>query len=90
MANAAVASWTACIKELQKLVDNSTTAPDAAQFTERMTQLEQLSCSPLPPAAWKTLVDKLQVLLPLSDSCGWLEGLFGPSASQQMLCSIKA
>lgn len=60
MANAVVASWAACIKELQRLVD----APSVAQSDGNavLKLVEQLDNQPpLPHAACKRLVQDLQV-----------------------------
>lgn len=59
MANAAVASSTACIKEVQKLVDDPCRAPDAAQ--QAIDKVFMQSESPMPNAAWKKLVNDAQV-----------------------------
>ena len=61
MANAAVASWSACIKELQQLAAGSATSPDAAQLA--VDRLDKDKQSPLPSAAWKKLVRNVKVLL---------------------------
>jgi hypothetical protein len=39
MANAAVAAWAACIRDLQKLVDGSLPVPNTAQVVERVNKL---------------------------------------------------
>lgn len=62
MANAAVAAWTACIKDLQKLVGGSCPVPTTAQVVERMTEMAGDPNTPLPNAAWKELVHEIQVL----------------------------
>jgi hypothetical protein len=64
MANAVVASWTACIKGLQQLTnrasdtDASAAAVDAIR--QRMETLNQQP--PLPNAIWKKLVQDVQVM----------------------------
>ena len=60
MANAAVASWTACVKELQELA----AAPSVAQrdgdaVLQRVEKLQDQP--PLPHAAWKRLAQDVQV-----------------------------
>jgi hypothetical protein len=60
MANAAAASWAACIKELQKLVDDPSTSPDTAQ--RAVDKLDQDIAAPLPNAAWKKLVRDVKVM----------------------------
>lgn len=62
MANAAVAAWTACIRDLQKLVGGSRPVPDTAQIAERVTELAGDPNAPLPNAAGKKLVHDAQVL----------------------------
>ncbi len=59
MANAAVASWTACIKELQQLLDAPSTAYDAAD--RAMDKIKLSSDAPMPHAAFKKLVHDVQV-----------------------------
>lgn len=61
MANAAVASWTACIKELRHLADTAGAVQDDAihAFRQRVDKLEQQP--PLPKATWKRLVQDAQV-----------------------------
>jgi hypothetical protein len=65
MANAVVASWKACIKELQDAVNTDwqdlyeVEAGILRAFVERVRQLEQQP--PLPHAAWKRLVQDVQV-----------------------------
>jgi hypothetical protein len=61
MANAAVAGWTACIKELQQQLGATgpVRADDFSAFSKRVTALEQQL--PLPHAAWKRLVQDVQV-----------------------------
>lgn len=61
MANAAVASWTACIKELQKLVVDPSTSHDTADLA--VGKLDKDKEIPLPNAAWKKLVRDVKVLL---------------------------
>jgi hypothetical protein len=68
MSNATVASWTACIKELQRLVN--TAAAGAADDDLRKAgiamgrNLEKLTRQPpLPHAAWKRLVQDVQVIM---------------------------
>lgn len=66
MANAVVASWKECIKELQMAVDTDwqdVIPADAADalgaFVQRVQMLKQQL--PLPHAAWKRLVQDVQV-----------------------------
>jgi hypothetical protein len=61
MANAAVVAWTACIKELQQLVDDPCRGPESAKLA--VEKLENNPGSPLPNVAWKRLVHDVQVLL---------------------------
>jgi hypothetical protein len=68
MANAAVAAWTACIRDLQKLVDGSTPAPNTAQVVERVNKLAGDLETPLPNAAWKKTVHEIQVCQPINQS----------------------
>jgi hypothetical protein len=60
MANAVVASWTACVRELEQLLDTADAAEaDVSKLFQRADKLgEQLS---LPHAAWKKLVHDVQV-----------------------------
>jgi hypothetical protein len=62
MANAAVASWTACIKELQQLIANPGASPDAAQLA--VDKLDKDKQSPLPNAAWKKLEGAVTFKIP--------------------------
>jgi hypothetical protein len=75
MARAAVAAWVACISDLQQLFDgvfapgapDSTPAANSAAthiFVHSLTQLQRHS--PLPHAAWKKLVEEVQVMCPCS------------------------
>jgi hypothetical protein len=71
MAKAAVSAWTACIKDLQQLVDsapgvpgNTYTLPDQDcplqnKIARCVKKLHQQP--PLPHAAWKKLVQDVQV-----------------------------
>lgn len=60
MSKAVVASWMACIKELQKLVTASAADAGATEaFRQRLQQLD--GQPPLPHAAWKKLVQDVQV-----------------------------
>jgi hypothetical protein len=60
MANAVVASWTACIKELQQL----TAGTAQAHPLNTACMLDKLHQQPLlPHAAWKKLVQDVQVKL---------------------------
>lgn len=68
MANAAVAAWTACIRDLQKLVDGSLPVPNTAQVVERVNKLAGDPETPLPNAAWKKLVHEIQVCRPINHS----------------------
>ena len=62
MANAVVASWTACIKELQRLTDRVGDA-DAAAVAGLRQRLENIQQQPpLPNAVWKKLVQDVQVM----------------------------
>jgi hypothetical protein len=67
MANAVVASWTACIKELQRMIDTAGEAGDSAAlvkvFRLRMEAITQQP--PLPNAVWKKLVHDVQVTYPM-------------------------
>lgn len=60
MANAVVASWTACVRELQQMLDTADFAEaDVSKLFQRANKLgDQLS---LPHAAWKKLVHDVQV-----------------------------
>jgi hypothetical protein len=60
MANAVVASWTACVRELQQMLDTADAAEaDVSKLFQRADKLgDQLS---LPHAAWKKLVHDVQV-----------------------------
>jgi hypothetical protein len=65
MANAAVATWTKSIKEIQSLIDARSTAPDTKlKLTEwRMKHgLADTDVLLLPSAAWKKLVQDAQVM----------------------------
>lgn len=79
MAKAVVAAWSACIKELQQLVaeassqgfTSSTHAANRFQsFIQRMSKLNPQQ--PLSHAAWKKLVQDVQVV------CILVERLKGP------------
>ena len=64
MANAVVAAWTACIKELQQVVEATgavTPAHTAAAhgLVQRLHKLE--AQQPLPHTAWKKLAQEVQV-----------------------------
>lgn len=71
MANAVVASWTACVKELQRLVEAAAAAgpcrvyegqPYWADLKPYQRCVDKLDTqSPLPHAAWKRLVQEVQV-----------------------------
>ena len=60
MANAVVASWTACVRELQQMLDTADFAEaDVSKLFQHADKLgDQLS---LPHAAWKKLVHDVQV-----------------------------
>jgi hypothetical protein len=60
MANAAVASWTTCIKKLQQLVKDPLTDPESTKAL--VDKLGLLQNAPLPNTAWKKLVHDVQVL----------------------------
>jgi hypothetical protein len=61
MSKACIAAWTACIKELQGLANTAVAdQPDAVfQAMQHVEQLDQQQ--PLPHAAWKRLVQDVQV-----------------------------
>jgi hypothetical protein len=61
MANAAVSLWMACIKDLQNLVIAAGAAPASAvkAMLKCLNKLEHQP--PLPHAAWKKLVQDVQV-----------------------------
>jgi hypothetical protein len=63
MASAVVASWSACIKDLQQLIDRAAEPPagEGAALTRRIQNL--FLPPPLPNAAWKKLVQDVQVML---------------------------
>jgi hypothetical protein len=63
MANAVVASWTACINELQQLIDDTADAAEADAIQLCLLQrINKLKKQPsLPHAAWKRLVQDMQV-----------------------------
>jgi hypothetical protein len=72
MANSVVASWTVCIKELQRLMDAAdATDPPAAEveaFTKRIDKLQKQP--PMPHAAWKKLVQDAKVMHAGADGGG--------------------
>lgn len=60
MANAVVAEWTACIKELQQIVDAAAAAQlDGGTLAQHLEKLEEHAS--MPHAAWKRLVQDVQV-----------------------------
>ena len=60
MANAVVAEWTACIKELQQIVDAAAAAQlDGETLAQHLEKLEEHAS--MPHAAWKRLVQNVQV-----------------------------
>jgi hypothetical protein len=78
MASAAVASWTAFIKDLQKCVFGDPTAPGSAKLIERMDkEVQSLSQTfpgaSVPSAAWKKLVRDVQVQSYNSQGCGGMD-----------------
>jgi hypothetical protein len=81
MANAAVASWTACVKELQQLMSSTPAAQSrfSVACTQRLQQLSQQP--PLPHAAWKKLAQDVQVKCAAVQCVpGWWRVGFGGSA----------
>jgi hypothetical protein len=62
MANAAVAAWKACIKEMQGYVANTAAAPDMPHVVQSFDKLAGDADAPLPNAAWKKLVHDAQVV----------------------------
>jgi hypothetical protein len=65
MSNAAVATWTKAIHEVQKILDTPSTAPSTKQaHTGLQCKLGLMDAdgSLLPSAAWKKLVQDVQVM----------------------------
>jgi hypothetical protein len=90
MAKASVAAWSACIKELQQLVaeassqgfTRSTHAADRFQsFVQRISKVNPQQ--PLSHAAWKKLVQDVQVVWP------FVERLKGPEPSGTECCGAS-
>lgn len=62
MANAAAASWTACIKALHQLTDRAGNADVSAAVDAVRQHMDKLTLQPpLPNAVWKKLVQDVQV-----------------------------
>jgi hypothetical protein len=61
MSNAWVAAWTACIKELLRLVNTASVAQAEVQAFDRVVAELSKQPQPLPHAVWKKLVQDVQV-----------------------------
>jgi hypothetical protein len=68
MANAAVAAWKACIKELQGYVDDPLTAPAMSCVAAFIDKLAGEPEAPMPNAAWKKLVHDTHCRAPHSQT----------------------
>jgi hypothetical protein len=83
MATAVVAAWTACIKELQQLLDGTgaVTPAHATAMQDLLEHLHKLEAQPpLPNTAWKKLAQDVQVMCTFQD-WGTLLGPLGTRGS---------